>query len=276
MDAVFLAEAEAHIVHTPERFDRVRVVAVCHDQTALRHQLRKFTERMLHVGQVLEKVQMVGVHVQNDRRRRVEIQEGVAVFAAFQNDRIALADPVAGVEQRQIAADHDGRVALRLDENMRQHGGRGGFSVRTGHADRVFVGAHDVAPCLRPFEDRDTGGTRRRDLRIVIVGRRRADHAVCAGDVVGAVSDVDGDAVCGQLLRSHGGVHVRAGDLHPHAAQHQTQRAHGNAADPHQMRPFSGLKILSYIFTAVCSRHEKPSCREIPVAVPNGTVYNPI
>ena len=85
-----------------------------------------------------------------------------------------------------------------------------------------------------------------------------------------------GDAVCDQLLRSHGGVHVRAGDLHPHAAQHQTQRAHGNAADPHQMRPFSGLKILSYIFTAVCSRHEKPSCREIPVAVPNGTVYNPI
>lgn len=56
---------------------------------------------------------MIGVHVENDRRGREEVQKRIAVFAAFENDRVALADAVPRAEQRQEAADHDS-VGSRL------------------------------------------------------------------------------------------------------------------------------------------------------------------
>ena len=64
---------------------------------------------------------MIGVHVENDRRGREEVQKRIAVFAAFENDRVALADAVPRAEQRQEAADHDRGIAVGLHENVRQH-----------------------------------------------------------------------------------------------------------------------------------------------------------
>lgn len=68
------------------------VIAVGDDQTVCRDEGGKFPERPLHVLKILEKVQMIGDHVENDRSGREEVQERIAVFAAFENDRVALAD----------------------------------------------------------------------------------------------------------------------------------------------------------------------------------------
>lgn len=61
----------------------------------------------------------------------------------------------------------------------------------------------------------------RGDLGIVVVGGGRADDAVRALDILGAVADVHFDALGDQLVGGDGGVHVRAGDRDAHAAQHQ-------------------------------------------------------
>ena len=201
---------------------------------------------------------MVGVDIENDRRRREKVQERIAVFAALQNDRVAAAYAVPRAEQREAPADHDRRVALRPHEDVRQHRRCGRLAVCPRDADRIFVRPHQMAPRLRPLEDRDARGARGSDLRIVIVGGGRADDAVGALDILLTVADVDGDPAALELLCRDGGVHVRAGDLHAHAPQHKAERPHRHAADPDQMRPPAGQEILFY-GTAVCRHHQNSS-----------------
>ena len=99
------------------------------------------------------------------------------------------------------------------------------------------------------LKDGDASGAGSGDLRVVVVRGSRADEAVGALDILGAVADRDLDALGDQLVRGDGGVHVRAGDLHPHAPQHQPQRAHRHAADADQMAVLSGLQILLDMLT---------------------------
>ena len=115
-----------------------------------------------------------------------------------------------------------------------------------------------MAPRLCPLEDRDARGARGGDLRVVVVGGGRADDAVRALNILLAVADVDGDPAALKLFRRDGGVHIRAGDLHAHAPQHKAERPHRHAADPDQMRPPAGTKILFY-GTAVCRHHQNSS-----------------
>ena len=223
-----------------------------------RHEARKFAERALHGVKVLEIVQMVGLNVVHDGDGGVEIQERVAVFAALHDNGVAGADAVACVQQREIAAHHNGRVALCLHENMRQHAGRGGLAVCAGHADGVFVFAHDHTPGLRPLEHGDALRAGRGDLGSVGVGGGRADDAVRALNILGAVADVHFDALGDQLVGGDGGVHVRAGDRDAHAAQHQPERPHGDASDADQVNVLTGDKVAVQTFEIVC--HIPSSC----------------
>lgn len=83
-------------------------------------------------------------------------------------------------EQRQIAADHHGRVAPGFQENMRQHGRGRRFAVRAGHADGAAVGAHDKAPRLRALKNGQPRRARCGDLRVVVMGGGGADDALRA------------------------------------------------------------------------------------------------
>ncbi len=83
---------------------------------------------MLHIGQILEKVQMVGLYIQNHRHGGEEIQKGVAIFTGLQNDGVAVAYPVAGVQQRKRSANHHSGICLSGHEDVSSHGGGGGFA----------------------------------------------------------------------------------------------------------------------------------------------------
>ena len=192
---------------------------------------------------------MVGVHVENDCDGREKVQKRIAVFAAFENDRVALADAMPRAEQRQEAADHDRGVAVCLHENMRQHGGRRGLAVRAGNADGVFVGLHDIAPGLRPLKNGDALGAGSGDFGVVIVRCGRADEAVNSFNILGSVTDGNLNALGDQLIRRNRRVHVGTGDLHPHAPQDKAQRPHRHAADSDQMAALAGDQILLNMLT---------------------------
>ena len=112
---------------------------------------------------------MVGLHIENYGDSGIKAQKAVAVFAGFQNDGIAVAHPVAGVQQRQCAADHNGGVLFSRHENVGAHGGGSGFPVGAGDAQGVWIPAHQRAPRLRPLVDGDTTGHGTGDLGIGIV-----------------------------------------------------------------------------------------------------------
>ena len=192
---------------------------------------------------------MICLNIVDNGNGGVEIQERVAIFAAFHNDRVAPANAVSRMQQRKVSPQHNRRVALRFHENMGNHGGRGGFSMGAGNADGVLILTHDQPPRLRALKNRDTHGTGGGNFGIVIVGGGCADDAVRALNVARAVADMHLNALFYQLIGRDRRVHIRAGNGHAHAPKHQTQRTHGDTADTNQMYMFSGHQIGVQAFT---------------------------
>ena len=113
-----------------------------------------------------------------------------------------------------------------------------------GNADRVLVGLHNFAPGLGPLEDGNPGGPGGGDLRVVVVGGGGADNAGRAFNILGVVSDGHGNSFVFQLSGSIGFTHIGACYLHAHALEHQSQGAHGNAADADQVHMTAGREIF--------------------------------
>ena len=200
---------------------------------------------MLDVLDILEKVQMIRLDVQDHGDRRIEGKERVIILARLHDDRAALADTVTGMQQRKRAADHDGRVLLRRHHDVRTHGRRRRLAVRAGNAQCVRVAAHQCAPRLRPLKDRDAAAVRLVHLRVVVVYGGRADHELnIIRDVGGTVTDVDRNTALTQRERIVALAHVRAADVQPGAVQHLRQRRHGHAADTDQQPGFPGNQII--------------------------------
>ena len=212
-------------------------------------------EGFLNIRQILEVIQVIRLHVQHNGQGGEEIQERIAVFAALQHNGVALAHPMARMEQGQVAADHHRGILSGLHENMGHHRGCGGLAVGAGNADGVFIGLHDLAPGLGPLKHGNARGPGRGDFRIVVVGGGGADQAVRPRDIPGAVADVHMDAVGDQFVCRYRGAHIRTGNGHSHALQHKAQGAHGNAADAHQMHMAAlvqeGGNILIFVHVSI-------------------------
>ena len=243
VDAVVLTQTEGDIVDAIHGFDGMDIVTVG-DDTGSGHG-SELIEGLLDIGQVLEIVQVIGFHIQDHRYGGEEIQEGIAVLTALQDDGITATHPMTRTEQGQVAADHDRGIQFSLHEDMGHHRSSRGLSVGTGDADRVLVGLHDLAPGLSPLKDGDACRTCCGDLRIVIVGCGGADDALGALDILTAVTDLDRDALADQLVGRDRGIHIRTGDLHAHALQHQAQGTHGDTANTDQMHPAAGSDIVA-------------------------------
>ena len=239
----FDAEGEHLPAQIADRVHRTPVIGVGDDVAALGHQGGELAEGVFHILQVLEKVQMVGLHIEDHGHGGEEAVEGVAVLAGFEDDGLALAHPVAGAQQGQRAADHHGGVGLGGHEDVGGHRGGGGFAVGTGDAQGVFILAHDGAPGLGPLVDRDAAGNSPGDLGIFVVDGGGADHQVTVAQVFGAVAHIHMDAKAAQTLHRGALAHVRALDGQAHAPQNLRQRAHGHAADTGQMDAHAGLHV---------------------------------
>ena len=221
------------------------VVGVDDDGALGGYQLSEPVEGVLDVVQVLEEVQVVGFHVQNHRHRGEEAQKAVAVFAGLQDDGVAMAHPVAGVEQGQGAADHDGGVGFGGHEDVGAHGSCGGLTVGAGDAQSVGVALHDGAPGLGPLVDGDAPCHGAGDLGIAVVDGGGADHKVAVSQVLRVVADGHGDAQGPQVLHRVALRHVGALDCQAHTPQYLCQGTHGHAADAHQVDPFAGHDIVT-------------------------------
>ncbi|CAN3977049.1 Competence protein ComM, partial [Dysosmobacter welbionis] len=239
------AEGEDGMLQPGHRLHGAGVVRVDDDGPRRGHQLRKPAEGVLDVGQILEEVQVVLLHVQNHCHGGEEAEEAVAVLTGLQDDGVPLAHPVAGVEQGQGAADHHRGIRLRRHEDVGAHGGGGGFAVGTGHAQRVGIPLHDGTPGLGPLVHGDTPGHGTGDLRVAVVDGSGADHQIAVPQVFGVVADGHGDAQGPEVADRVALRHVGALDMEAHAPQHLRQGAHGHAADAHQMGPLAGDDIVA-------------------------------
>ena len=219
------------------------VVVVDHHAAIRGDEFSKLPERMLDIVQVLEEIQMIGLHVQNHGHGGEEAQEAVAVFAGFQDNGVPLSHPVAGMEHGQGPADHHGRVFFRGHKDMRTHGGGSGFAMGARDTKGVGVMPHQSPPSLSAFIDRDSSCDGPGNFRIAVAGGGGTDHQVAVPEIFGAVACGNGNSQIPQAL--HGNALAHVGPLYRQAlgAQDFRQRAHGDAADSHQMGADTGDKI---------------------------------
>ena len=214
----------------------VFILGVRNDVSVFRYERGKFAERRLHILKVLEEVEMVGFNVQDDRHGGRECMEGIVILARLHHDCVARADAVTGVQQRQRSADHNGRVTLRGHEDVRAHGGRCRFAVRTGDAERVPVVLHNRAPRLRALKYRKAAAVRLDDFRVFVMHGGGADNKLgVRRDILRAVSDKHGDAERAQMRHVCSLVHIRTGDDKSRFRKNLRQRRHGYAANADQM-----------------------------------------
>ena len=212
------------------------IVQIGHHIAVLRGAQGKLPEGVLHILQVLEKVQMVGLHVQNHRHGGVKGQEGIVILTGLHDDGVAVAHPVPGVQQGQGAADHDGGVLIRGHHDVGAHGGGGGFAVGAGNAQGIAVVLGDGAPGLGPFKDRDAQRMGTDNLRVIVMDGGRAHHEFnFLGNIFCLVADGHRDALLRQTHDVLVPVHIRAADCNAHTPKHIRQGGHGNAADTDQV-----------------------------------------
>ena len=230
----------------------VGIVMVCDDVAVLRHSRGKLMEGVLHIVQILEEIEMVGLNVQHDSDRRMQREEGVIILAGLHDDGVAVADAVPRLEQRQRPADHDGGVFVRGHHDVRAHRGRGGLAVSAAYAQGVVIVLGYRAPGLGALEHRDALGVRGLYLRVLIMHRRGAhDEFNVVRDVLRVVADGHRDALLPEVQDVGAFVHVRAGDVQPHAVEHFGQRGHGHSAYAYKMPLSAGGKKI-FKFSHIC------------------------
>ena len=153
MDVVVGIQAEAGIVKAFHRIHRVLIVTV--GQNAGGGNFRKLVERLLDLVQILEVIQMVFFDIQNHSQRGEEIQERVAILAAFQHDGITVTHTVTCVKQGEITTDHNSGIRLSCHQDVGHHRSGTGLAVGTGNTNCVLIGLHNLAPGLGPFKNGD-------------------------------------------------------------------------------------------------------------------------
>ena len=72
-----------------------------------------------------------------------------------------------------------------------------------------------------------------------------ADYKITVPEVFGVMPDGHGNLHGTEMADGIALCHVRALDLEAHAVQHLRKRAHGHAADAHQMGPLAGENVVA-------------------------------
>ena len=120
---------------------------VCiNDQSSVsRKKLGKTAEGMTDIINILKKVQMIGIYVQDNTYFWKKAQEAVGIFAGFCDKGFRFAYTDIASDGRENAAHTDGRIAVSLQENVGYHGSGGCFTVSSGNGNGSFVIAHDLS-----------------------------------------------------------------------------------------------------------------------------------
>ena len=210
------------------------VVCAHHRRAVEGHAVQEVHERAVQpLHRVAVGVHVVGVDIGHDREHGAQVQEEASLSVRLDHDELALAQARVGARSVQLAADHEGGVQARLDEDG-------------GDEDAVVVLPWVPAmamPARRRISSasitaRATTGMMRRARpapRGCRPSRRCSSPAPGLADVLGRVPDLDAQAQLAQAQRGGALGRVRAADRKAQVVQDLGNAAHAGAADAHEV-----------------------------------------
>ena len=97
----------------------------------------EFAERFFYILKISEEIQMILIHVQNNRHIRIHVQKCVVEFTGFTNKILAFTNSAVCINSRQFAADYSARIQTGVQQSLCDHTGGRCFSVCSANADTV-------------------------------------------------------------------------------------------------------------------------------------------
>ena len=153
-------------------------VLIDHQQAILRQLLCKELKAVTDIIDVLKKVEVIGFDVQDDLDGREEAEKRVRVLTGLHDEGLLSTDADVSTDVLQHAADRNGRILMRLEQDLRDHRGRGRLSMGARDIDRLLIVPHDLTEELGPGQHREILLLCGSELRVIRVNRRRIDDDV--------------------------------------------------------------------------------------------------
>lgn len=230
------AEGDHRELYVFDRVEDVLVIAVVDDKP--RGQVTELVEALFDIVERFEVVEMICVDVGDDGDIRIQLEEGIDIFARLADDDIALTDIAVAAEERQLAADDRGGIEARSDQRLAEHSGGRGLAVGTRDRDGAVVAAGDDTEHHRALDGGDAFFFSRNKLGVILLDGGGVDDQLSAFNVFSLMTHKYRDAVRADAVESLALIRVGAGELKALAVQDLCERAHSRAADADKMDPF--------------------------------------
>ncbi len=187
-------------------------------------------EGLLDGGQVAVVVEVVGLHVGDDRDLGVELGEGAVALVGLDDEQVAPTPHRTGADLVDVAAHDERRRQPRLDQHQGQHRRRGGLAVGARDRERA-AHAGDGGQHLGPAQHRDAALAGGGDLGVALRDGRRHRHHVGPLDVGRLVADRHRDALGPEAVEARRRLHVGPRHAVAHRGEHRRDGAHAGPAD---------------------------------------------
>ena len=221
-----------------------RCISIDDQSSVRRKKLSKFPEGMTDIVNILEEVQMVGIHVQDHADLREEAQEAVGIFTCFCDESFRVADTDIPVDGRKDSAYTDSGATVALKKDVGNHGSCGGFSVGTGNGDRCIVVTHDLAEKFRTCEHWEPFFFCTGKFRVVRMDRCCVDnHIDIIFDIGCTLSVVDDGTTFLECTCKRTGFGIGTGDTEVFLKKDLGKAAHADAADTDKMNMKRFMKV---------------------------------
>ena len=158
------------------------------------------------------------------------------VLARLRDEDIGVARARAASELLAAGADDEGRIALRGEQHMTEHGRGRTFAMRACDRDARAV-VHQPAEHLGVFDDADVAFERRDHFRVILPdGRGNHDDIALTRKRIGVLFKRDRNARSAEVGDGVGVIEVGAGADRPAARGHACESGHAAAADADEMQ----------------------------------------
>lgn len=215
--------------------DPQRPGVVAGDHDSLGGGVSKLHERLVERLVRAVVVQVVGIHVGDQRDRGVVQQERAIGFVGLDDEEVAGTRRARRTELLDHTAVDEVRVGAELTQRRDDHARRRRLSVRTCDRDEA-TGADQPVQCLRTMDHVESAGLRRHELGILGPDRARVHDRVGVAEMGGVVTDVNSRSRGGQCPQVVAVGTVAAGDPDTGVEEHLRETAHAGTADADEVR----------------------------------------
>ena len=208
------------------------IVSVVKNRSILSCSTGVIEEGRANLFKALKIIGMVHSHIQNNRQRGVEIEEGIHIFAGFKNEVLLFIADIASrsPKQRELRSAKNGSIGGGK-ENLCTHCRATAFAVHTRNTNAVVIRHHQIAKIVGTGKKRFACRLCGKIFGVICTNGNGVDHGIVIFYIFGIVGWENGNALCFQLRGLHILGTIRSAYTITKRERNLRERRHTDATD---------------------------------------------